>query len=118
MIRCDISCLHQGSFQLKITIDDIDSGEDDLVDEVVVQISSLTVAETFTTTSTYTGTNGEGSIDLQFRVMCADTYYGPDCTTKCVPVDGTDGHYTCNSDGSKACLSGWSGISTNCLTRK
>ncbi len=108
----------QGQFQLKIKIEDIDSGEDDLVANIIVQLSSLVVSDTFTDATTYTAANGQASIDLQFRVNCASTYYGTDCTTKCIPKDGTDGHYTCNNDGSKSCLSGWSGTSTNCLTRE
>ena len=107
----------QGSFQLKIRVEDIDSGEDDLVDIVIVQLSALAVKSTFTTVNTYSGMYGN-SISLQFRVTCAETYYGTDCTTKCVPTDNTDGHYSCNSDGTKACLPGWSGASTNCLTRE
>lgn len=103
---------------MKITVEDIDPGEDDLVDTVIVQMTSLTVQNSFTSAGTYAGANGKGSIDLQFRVTCAETYYGADCTTKCVPTDSSDGgHYSCNSDGSKSCLDGWSGANTNCLTR-
>lgn len=106
----------QNSFQLKITVEDIDGSSDRLVEEVIAQVSSLTVDTSLT--GTYSGTYGEGSIKLTFSVACGDSYYGSDCATKCVPTDGSDGHYNCNDDGTKSCLSGWSGASTNCLTRK
>ena len=99
-------------------MEDIDTGEDDLVETVIVQVSSLAVMDSYSTATSYSGTNGQGSISMQFRVTCAETYYGSDCSVKCVPIDGSDGHYTCNSDGTKSCLSGWSGSSTNCLTRE
>ena len=103
---------------MRVQVEDVDSGVDDPVDTLIVQVSSLTVGEDYTSASTYTGINGEGSLVLQFRVTCDETYYGADCTVKCIPADSDDeGHYSCASDGSKDCLEGWSGAGTNCLTR-
>ena len=44
---------------------------------------------------------------------CAEFYYGaPNCSVFCRPTDSCLGHYTCNSNGSKICLPGWTW--TNC----
>ena len=45
-------------------------------------------------------------VDMRFRVMCQQNYYGADCVTFCMDQsDDVDvnGYYTCNSDGSIQC---------------
>ena len=91
---------------------------DDLVDKVFVQMTGLTVSSTFTAAATYAGQHGQGSITLQFQVVCNANYYGSNCATHCVATNNNLGHYTCASDGSKQCLSGWSNPAGNCLTRE
>ena len=85
---------------------------------MIAQVSSLTVGNSFSAKASYVGSNGKGSIGLQFRVTCAENYYGSNCTTKCIPTNSSKGHYTCNDDGTITCLTGWSGANTNCLTRE
>ena len=47
--------------------------------------------------------------------ICPESYYGPDCSVQCTPVDSCEGHYTCDpNNGTKICRQNWSG--TNCLT--
>ena len=112
------SC-QQGSFQFYVKVIDNDIvTADDLVDEVYVSMVGLAVNSTFTTATAYTGQHGQGSITLQFQVVCNANYYGSNCTTYCVATDDNLGHYTCASDGSKQCLSGWSNPAGNCLTRE
>ena len=48
---------------------------------------------------------------------CAPNYYPANsCTTFCVPRDDNSGHYTCNSDGTIMCNTGYTDTSTNCVT--
>ncbi|XP_012936438.1 uncharacterized protein LOC106011417 [Aplysia californica] len=43
---------------------------------------------------------------LQVKLYCADTYFGPACTQRCVPVTS---QYYCNETGSRVCLGQWTG---------
>ncbi len=53
----------------------------------------------------------------QTRQQCPSTFYGPNCTVQCyAPNTCSQGHFSCNSDGTRTCLSGWSPIST-CLIK-
>ncbi|XP_063416774.1 uncharacterized protein LOC134699009 [Mytilus trossulus] len=60
------------------------------------------------------GTRSNNPTNLRFSVsvFCDSQYYGSDCSTKCVPTNKCDGHYTCDHQGNKVCLSGWRG--TDC----
>ncbi|KAG7462857.1 hypothetical protein MATL_G00189190 [Megalops atlanticus] len=45
----------------------------------------------------------------QIRVTCDEHYYGVGCNKFCRPRDEFFGHYTCDHNGNKTCLEGWSG---------
>ena len=96
---------------MMIRLQDEDSGSDDLLDRVIVN-QQLSVSSSFTSTRTITGYYGKVTLDLSFRVMCQDNYYGSDCSRYCIP----EGHYTCDDQGIRVCLPGYSG--SDCLTRK
>ena len=96
-------------------VDDDRITSDDLVDKVFVD-KFLPISPSYTR-NTYTGKYGQGSITLEFSVVCANDYYGASCTKHCRYTDSSAGHYKCNSDGSKSCLKGWSNPSGNCLKR-
>ena len=71
----------------------------------------------FTQIERYNGTNTINRVilDMRFRVMCQQDYYGADCTRFCRPQnDSLNGYYTCNSDGSFRCLEGFRNPSNNC----
>jgi hypothetical protein len=53
-----------------------------------------------------------------WQVTCADNFYGDDCSTHCIPMDGMGGHYNCSSNGIKTCLLGWKDPYSNCTTSK
>ena len=46
--------------------------------------------------------------EYQIRVSCAEHYYGFGCNKFCRPRDDFFGHYTCDYNGNKTCLDGWS----------
>lgn len=54
--------------------------------------------------------------EYQIRVSCDEHYYGFGCNKFCRPRDEFFGHYTCDYNGNKTCLEGWSG--PDCNTRK
>jgi len=51
-----------------------------------------------------------------YRVVCSENYYGESCSRLCKRRDDRFGHYVCETDGSLACLPGWSG--EYCTERK
>ena len=80
---------------------------------------ALEVNTNFTGIERYNGTGLLNSItiiiDVRFRVMCEQDYYGADCTTFCLAQnDDVNGYYTCNSDGSIQCREGFKNPSNNC----
>ncbi|XP_072565591.1 protein jagged-1b [Paramormyrops kingsleyae] len=51
--------------------------------------------------------------EYQIRVACDEHYYGFGCNKFCRPRDEFFGHYTCDNNGNKTCLEGWSGPECN-----
>ena len=49
------------------------------------------------------------------RIECATNYYQSDCSVYCIPTNDTTGHYTCDTNGNKICLPGYTNASNNCL---
>ena len=71
----------------------------------------------FTPRESYNGTSTSNRVvlDMRFRVMCQQDYYGADCTRLCVAQnDSVNGYYTCNSDGSIQCQEGFRNPNNNC----
>jgi Golgi apparatus protein 1 len=50
---------------------------------------------------------GDNKLDYDFRLVCANAYYGTDCDILCKPRNDQFGHYTCGPGGEKLCLDGW-----------
>ena len=79
---------------------------------------TLEVNTNYTRTERYNGTTifmNRTIVDVRFRVMCQQDYYGADCTTFCKDQnDDVNGHYTCNSDGSIQCRDSFKNPRNNC----
>ena len=69
-------------------------------------------------TEDQTAMGGHVTLVLQFRVMCQEYYYGPNCTTFCQPQDGPSGHNTCSENGTVECLPGYQNPASNCIDGK
>ena len=101
-----------------IEVEDYDSfNSDDHVDDVYATIS-LSPSSSFTARQAYNGIRGNSRIELSFKVQCKRNFHGSNCATYCVPRDDNGGHYSCGVNGQRICLSGWSGPSSGCKTRK
>lgn len=50
---------------------------------------------------------GDSKLEYDFRLVCANEYYGTDCDILCKPRNDNFGHYTCGTGGEKICLDGW-----------
>ena len=109
-----IHFLLQGSVQFFVEVHDNDGlSADDLVDQIYVDIS-LSPSDPFTSYQYYTGIHGYSRIELRFRVRCEAHYYGTDCAHYCVRTDDHSGHYSCDSNGYKVCLNGWTNLGQSC----
>ena len=79
---------------------------------------ALAVSADFTPNETYYGNNTMSNrvvLDMRFRVMCQQDYYGANCTRFCIAQnDSVNGYYTCNSDGTIQCREGFRSTSNNC----
>ena len=97
----------------------VEARDDDLIgdsdlDDIFIN-RRLEVNTGFTERETYSGNSNRVTIQVSFRVMCQENYYGADCATFCLAQDDDEnGHYTCNSDGSIQCLGGFENPSNNC----
>ena len=69
----------------------------------------------FTVRENYTGIYSISDLgfDISFRVQCLQDYYGPNCTTFCIPLEDV---YECNDQGQFVCLKENREPSTNCTT--
>ena len=109
----------QVRFQLYIKARDSDAGlldllnGDDDLDDIFVD-RTLAVNTSFTGMEEYIGILNRVTLQMRFRVMCQQDYYGEDCSTFCLAEnDDVNGHYTCNSDGSIQCQEGFENPSNN-----
>ena len=62
---------------------------------------------------THEGRSSSGSTGLRrtyrVRVQCDPNYFNATCMKFCRPRDDNFGHYTCDQQGDKVCLPGWTG---------
>ncbi len=107
------SSLVKGSADLYVTVADIDEMEKNLVTVFNVNLVT-TPGSNFTDTDTLAGTQIGTNLQLKYRVLCLEDYFGPSCTTFCQETDSDEGHYTCDGSGNFACMEGYSDPSTNC----
>ena len=79
-------------------------------------LQSPQVSDTFSSDTTV-NEGGSNVISLSYatRIECATNYYQSDCSVYCIPTNDTTGHYTCDSNGNKICLQGYTNTSNNCL---
>ena len=79
-------------------------------------LQSPQVSDTFSSDKTV-NEGGSNVISLSYatRIECATNYYQSDCSVYCIPTNDTTGHYTCDTNGNKICLAGYTNTSNNCL---
>ena len=85
------------------------------------KIQSSAFVDTITPRQGWKTKNESGLVSTllyKYRLFCASNYYGLNCTIYCKPRDDDHGHYGCDENGDKYCLSGWTDISGYCKTRK
>ena len=109
----------QGGFQLFYRLYQ-DIGDMPLIDEGITNFTLNVVDGAtggFTELTTDQGTYNMTTLTFNFRVVCKENYYGSDCSVLsfCEPQDDdTLGHYTCDSNGTLLCLTGYQNPASNC----
>ena len=53
-------------------------------------------------------------LSMDYSTECAIYQYGPQCSVECTPMDNSQGHYSCDSEGNVVCLQGFTGVEVNC----
>ncbi|XP_030632048.1 delta-like protein C [Chanos chanos] len=51
----------------------------------------------------------DSELRYSFHVVCDEFYHGDSCSDYCRPRDDPFGHFTCDANGNRICLSGWKG---------
>ncbi|XP_029026170.1 delta-like protein C [Betta splendens] len=51
----------------------------------------------------------QSELRFSYRVVCEEHYHGAACAAYCRPRNDTFGHFTCDAEGRRRCLEGWSG---------
>ena len=94
------------------------AGPQDIPLDYIFINRELAVSADFTPNEAYNGNNTMRNrvvLDMSFRVMCQQDYYGANCTRFCIAQnDSMNGYYTCNSDGSIQCREGFRNASNSC----
>ena len=102
-----------------MSTEDADSNADDLIDR---NAFNQQISPTGAWTEVYRklGYYQAAHVAMQFKVWCGQHYYTQSCSVYCkAQDDNVEGHYNCNSEGGKVCLTGWSDPDNiNCLTRE
>ena len=85
----------------------------DFLDNIIIN-QALVANSGYSNQQTYSGSRV--SIDMSFRVDCAQDFYGADCSVHCIAQDDdVNGHFTCDpEDGSRICKEGFEDPETFC----
>ena len=85
-----------------------------LASQAYLQLPQVSGTFRFNTTINEGGSNVI-SLSYATRIECATNYYQSDCSVYCIPTNDNTGHYTCDTNGNKICLPGYTNTNNNCL---
>ncbi|XP_037318632.2 delta-like protein C [Pungitius pungitius] len=51
----------------------------------------------------------QSELHYSYHIVCNEHYHGEACSSYCRPRNDTFGHYTCDDNGDRHCLGGWTG---------
>ena len=121
-----------------MSVTDVDIDSDDHVDDFIIPFSDQLTAQ-FSPTITQNGVCGRATLEVSIRVTCNGNFAPPTCNqcitgfqlptcvtcaqdyfpqnicnVFCQPQDDATGHFTCDSNGNKVCLPGYTDPGTDC----
>lgn len=103
----------QGSFSLVVAAKHKGVFTRVLIEEAVVTRQQLQPSAQWYNV-THIGT--VANISFSYRMVCEQNYYGNSCSRLCIPRNDAFGHYSCDSNGNRVCLPGWSNVASYCTT--
>lgn len=111
----------QGTFSLIIEAWNAESAKHESTENQNTLISRLATHRTLSIGQDWSqdihyGDNSE--LHYSYHVVCSEFYHGEACTDYCRPRNDTFGHYTCDEDGTRRCIEGWSEPDKYCAVRK
>ncbi|KAM9318373.1 delta-like protein C isoform 2-T2 [Pholidichthys leucotaenia] len=53
--------------------------------------------------------SNRSELRYSYHVVCNEFYHGDACSSYCRPRNDTFGHFTCDANGNRQCLEGWTG---------
>ncbi|XP_063762554.1 delta-like protein C isoform X2 [Eleginops maclovinus] len=53
--------------------------------------------------------SNDSELRYSYHVVCNENYHGEECSAYCRPRNDTFGHFTCDEQGNRRCLEGWTG---------
>ena len=77
--------------------------------DLIDRVSKIGILTPNTTWQKHTYNGPAATLVYKLRLVCDEHYYGPSCTVYCKPRSDRYGHNTCDSNGNRVCLPGWSG---------
>ncbi|XP_073239420.1 hemicentin-2-like isoform X2 [Porites lutea] len=105
-ISIHLSSLWRVAYSLVLEARDADnSSNSELIDRVVQRGTLLSNNEW----ELHAYNSSVVTISYKIRVICDADYYGNRCKKFCRARNDNSGHYTCDKNGNKVCLSGWRG---------
>uniref|UniRef100_A0A1I8HSG3 Delta-like protein n=1 Tax=Macrostomum lignano TaxID=282301 RepID=A0A1I8HSG3_9PLAT len=106
----DMPYWNPGSIQITVVAMDKDEFYDDHMDHFYASLPAR--ADSVRRNMDIYSSPRHHRLSITYWYTCHSHYYGLDCNTLCKPRNDSTGHYTCDSNGNKVCMSGWMG--TNC----
>ena len=85
-----------------------------LIQKIYINKETSVNNEAFTSITKYEGEGSGGTITAGFQVTCMPNHFGTDCSTFCKNVTGDK--FTCDENGSRVCLTGWTNPDYYCQT--
>ena len=77
--------------------------------DLIDRVSKVGILTPNSTWQQHTYNGPAATLVYKLRLVCDRHYYGPSCTVYCKPRSDRYGHNTCDSNGNRVCLPGWSG---------
>lgn len=108
----------KGSLDFFVSVHDTNpiNQEESLVAHFLVPVSLTPNRNSSRPVMAYSDTRNLGQFfRLGFQLSCTENFYGENCTRYCVGRDDEDGHFTCDINGTPACLEGFQDEATNCV---
>ena len=113
MLACYSGFVPQGGVQILLAILDMDQ---DLIALFQIDHSGSPILANETEpvpSGEYSAVNGSATLRMSVSVSCTGGFSGPRCD--CMSRNDSTGHFECDTNGEKVCLTGYQDPASNCI---